>query len=127
MLFKPWSSTSYWSRSTITLQHIILKQLQWQFPVSELGEDSFFVMMGVLHIEMTFQEMFGNWIGSSGWDFKLAKAGVLTPGRTYSALGASNVKRMRYAHEVSCVALFILREEAYLYDTVQRSYSSRYA
>ena len=73
---------------------------------------------------MALQEMFGNWIGGSGCDVKLAEAGVLTPGRAHSALGASNVKRTRYAHEVSCVALFILREEAYPDTTVQRSYSS---
>ena len=69
--------------------------------------------------------MFGKWIGGSGWDVKLAEAGVLTLGRAHSALGASNVKRTRYAHEVSCVALCKLREGAYLDNTVQRSYSSR--
>ena len=60
-----------------------------------------------------------------GWDVKLAEAGVLTLGRAHSALGASNVKSVRYAHEVSCVALFILREKAYLDNTVRRSYPSR--
>ena len=61
-------------------------------------------MMGRLHIEMAFQEMFGKWIGGSGWDVKLAEARVLTPGRAHSALGG---------------------EKAYLDNTVQRSYSSR--
>ena len=78
-------------------------------------------MMGGLHIEMAFREMSGNWIGGSGWDVKLAEAGVLTPGRAHSALGASNVKCTRNAHEVSCVAIFLLREEAYRDNIVQRS------
>ena len=84
-------------------------------------------MMGGLHIEMAFQEMFGKWIGGSAWDVKFAEAGVgiLTPGRTHLALDATSVKQTRYAHEVSCVALFILREEAFLDNAVQRSYCSR--
>ena len=55
----------------------------------------------------------------------LAEARVLAPGRAHSALDTSNVKCIRYAHELSCVALFILREEAYLDNTVQLSYPSR--
>ena len=105
----------------------ILKQLQWQFPDSGLGEDSFFVMMGGLHIEMAFQEMLGKWLGGSGWDVKLSEAGVFTAGRAHSALGASNVKRTRYAHDVTCVALYILREEAYQEDTREATNISREA
>ena len=58
-------------------------------------------MMWGLQIEMAPQEIFGNWIGGSGWDVKFAEAGVLTPGHVHSALDASNVKRARYTHKVS--------------------------
>ena len=80
----------------------ILKQLQWQFPESELGEGLSFCDDGGTPHRMAFQEMFGKWIGGSGWDVKLAEAGVLTPGRAHSALGASNVKRTCY---VMCCSL----------------------
>ena len=36
-----------------------------------------------------------------------------TPGRAESFLTGSQVKRSRYAHQVSCAALYLLAQEAY--------------
>ena len=44
------------------------------------------------------------------------KAGIATMGRCEALMKSTHVKRTRYAHEVSLVSLFLLRNEAYSVD-----------
>ncbi|MES9882214.1 MAG: hypothetical protein ABW185_15180 [Sedimenticola sp.] len=88
------------------------KQVQWRWP-DELGEDKYVLMMGGLHIEMAAQSMMGKMLKGSGWVQVLTEAGVLTSGRATSALADHYVKRTRYAHHVTLVACYVLRNEAY--------------
>ena len=62
-------------------------------------------MMGPLHIEMVFLAVIGNWLIGSGWCEFYAKSGVNTYGKNESFLTVSNVKRSRYAHQVTLATL----------------------
>ena len=88
------------------------KQVQWMYP-EFYGESKVVMMMGALHIEMAFLNTIGDWLEGSGWVEILAKAEVNTPGRAESFLSGSQVKRTRYAHQVSCAALYLLLQEAF--------------
>lgn len=92
--------------------YAIAKQIQWRFPNSH-GENKVLVMMGGLHIEMMIINLLGKWLLKSGWTETLANAGVASVGVAETCLTSSHVKRARYAHEVTIVALNILQEEAY--------------
>lgn len=92
--------------------YAISKRLQWKFP-SILGEDKYVLMMGALHIEDKVQLMVGKLIRGSGWEWALSKAEVFTSGRASSTLDDHHIKRTRYAHQVSVVALSLLKQEAY--------------
>eukprot|EP00112_Aurelia_sp_Birch-Aquarium-sp1_P011752 Seg2473.2 transcript_id=Seg2473.2/GoldUCD/mRNA.D3Y31 product="hypothetical protein" protein_id=Seg2473.2/GoldUCD/D3Y31 len=88
------------------------KQVKWMYP-EFYGESKIVMMMGALHIEMAFLNTIGDWLEGSGWVEILVKAEVNTPGRAESFLSGSQVKRSRYAHQVSCAALYLLLEEAF--------------
>ena len=79
--------------------YALAKQIQWTWP--ELGEESFVVMLGGLHIEMAVLSMLGKWLEGSGWSSALVEAGIVTSGRAEVMLSASHVKRTRYAHQVT--------------------------
>ncbi|CAB4025239.1 hypothetical protein ROHU_037104 [Paramuricea clavata] len=87
------------------------KQVQWMYP--EFYGESNVVMMGAFHIEMAFLNTIGDWLEGSGWVEVLAKAEVNTPGRAESFLSGKQVKRSRYAHQMSCSALYLLVQDAY--------------
>ncbi len=59
--------------------YTLAKQIQWNWPVTH-GEDSFVVMFGGLHIEMTAMKMIGDLLTDSGWSGALVKANVASPG-----------------------------------------------
>jgi len=44
--------------------YISAKQIQWTW--QELGEESFFVMLGGLHIKMAMLTMLGKWLVEAG-------------------------------------------------------------
>lgn len=77
------------------------------------GESKAVMMMEALHIEMVFSNTIGDWLEGSGWAEVLAKAEVITPGRAESFICGKRVKRSRYAHQVSCSALYLLVCNAY--------------
>lgn len=93
-------------------QPAIAKQIQWRFPNTH-GENKLLVMMGALHIEMMVINLLGKWLSQSGWTETLTNAGVASVGVAEACLTSSHVKRARYAHEVTIVALNTLQEEAY--------------
>ena len=89
------------------------KQIQWMYP-DLYREDKLVMMMGGLHIEMAFLDAIGDWLEGSGWAEVLVKAQVNTPGRAESFLSGKQVKRSRYAHQVSCAGLHLLLQDAFV-------------
>lgn len=71
------------------------------------------LFIGGLHIEKSFLAVIGTWLEGSGWEDALVKSGITTPGRAEGLLKSDHIKRARYAHEVSLVALNILLFEIY--------------
>ena len=92
--------------------YAIAKQLQWMFP-DTLGEDKVVLMMGALHIEDKMHQMIGKLLRDSGWSNILTQAQVLTSGRAQSVLDEHHIKRTRYAHQVSVMGLYMLRQKSY--------------
>src|SRR6218665_3211292 len=64
---------------------------------------------------MMVLNILGKWLVNSWWTDVLVNAGVTSVGVAETCLTASHVKRARYAHEVSVVALSSLQELAYRY------------
>ena len=89
--------------------YAIAKNLQWKFP-KVYGEDHLVIMLGGLHIEMAIATMIGKWLTGSGWTEMLMRAEFATSGRCDMLLRGSNVKRSRYAHEVTLAVLHILKK-----------------
>ena len=93
--------------------YAIIKLIQWQFP-DTLGEDKLVVIMGALHIEDKMHLMIGKLLRDTGWATILSQAEVLTSGRAQSTLNEHHIKRTRYAHQVSFVSLYMLKQNAYV-------------
>ena len=60
--------------------YVIAKRIQWQWP-EEYGIYRFLIMLGGLHIEMTYLSALGDWLDCSGWvaaitNLEIAKGGV---------------------------------------------------
>lgn len=70
-------------------------------------------VVGGLHIEKSFLSVIGTWLEGSGWEEALVTAGITTPGRAEGLLKSEHIKKARYAHEVSIVALNILLLETF--------------
>ena len=98
--------------------YAIIKLIQWQFP-DTLGEDKLVVIMGALHIEDNMHLMIGKLQHDTGWDIILSQAEVLTSGRAQSTLDEHHIKHTRYAHQVSLVALYVLKQSAYVLEVLQ--------
>ena len=83
--------------------YAIAKQVQWSKP-----EDykDVVVMMGPLHIEMAFLNAIGDWLEGSGWVDIFEKARLTT-------VGCIEVKRSRYAHQVSLASLVKLAKDGF--------------
>ena len=75
------------------------------------GEDKLVVIMGALHIE---DKMISKLLRDTGWATILSRAEVLTSGRAQSTLNEHHIKRTRYAHQVSLVSLYMLKQNAYV-------------
>ena len=93
--------------------YAIIKLIQWQFP-DTLGEYKLVVIMGALHIEDNMHLMIGKLQRDTGWATILSQAEVLTSGRAQSTLNEHHIKRTRYAHQVSLVAMYVLKQSAYV-------------
>ena len=71
-------------------------------------------MMGALHIEDKMHLMTGELLLDSRWATTvLSQAEVLTSGHAQSALNEHHIKRTRYAHKVSPMSLYLLKQAAY--------------
>ena len=86
--------------------YALIKLIQWQYP-DTLGEDKM-----ALHIEDNIHIMIGKLLRDSGWTTVISRAGVLTSGRAQSALNEHHIKRTRYAHQVSLMSLYMLKQTA---------------
>ena len=90
--------------------YVLGKRVQWMYP--EKYHNAIW-LMGPLHIEMSYMSAIGSWLRESGWIEAFEKSNLTTPGRIESFLNGSNVKRCRYAHQVSLAALTKLAEKAF--------------
>ena len=91
----------------------LAKKLQWKFPQSDHGEDSFLVTLGAMHTEKMLWSLSGDWLNGSGWTTALTNSGISTSGKAESFIGVHHICRTRYMHQVSVAALYILIETAY--------------
>ncbi len=73
----------------------LAKKIQWTWP-DVYGEDKFVVMMGGLHIELSFLKVLGDWLEDSGWTSILATSNVTTEGRADSILKGSHSSRAQW-------------------------------
>ena len=62
---------------------------------------------------MAYMCALGDWLDGSGWIDIFQKANINTPGRIESFLKGSNVKRSRYAHQVSLSSLVAISRKAF--------------
>ena len=92
---------------------MLAKKLQWKFPQTELGEDSFLVILGPMHIEKMLWSLSGDWLDGSGWTTALTNSGISTSGKAQSFIGVHHICRTRYIHQVSVAALYVLIKKAY--------------
>ena len=60
--------------------YAIAKKVQWTWP-NDYGETCYVVLLGGLHIEMSFLKVIGDWLQGSGWVELMTKGGVCTEGR----------------------------------------------
>ena len=98
--------------------YAIIKLIQWQFP-DTMGEDKLVAIMGALHIEDNMHLMVGKLQHDTGWATILSQVEVLTSGRALYALDEHHIKRTRYAHQVSLVALYMVKQSAYVLGVLQ--------
>ncbi len=91
----------------------LAKKLQWKFPQTDHGEDSYLVTLGAMHTEKMLWGVSGDWLDGSGWTTALTNSGISTSGRAQSFIGVNHICRTRYMHQVSVAALYILIKMAY--------------
>lgn len=70
-------------------------------------------MMGPLQTEIAFISAIGDWIEGSGWVYIFKRSKINTVGRYESFLDVTNVKRSRYAHQVTLAPLVYLSNIAF--------------
>ena len=70
-------------------------------------------MCGGVHIEMALWKVVGACLSESGWTVARADAGIATQGTAESFLIVSHVMRTRRAHQVTILALSVLRQRAF--------------
>ena len=61
--------------------------------------------MGPLHIEIGFTSAIREWLRGSGWVDIFKRSKINAVGRIESFLSGTNLKRSRYAHQVSLASL----------------------
>ena len=109
MLIK--EQTSFLNKGQIPVMTIdqplyaLAKFLQWTKP-DTLGEQHILVVIGDLHIEMTFMKCIGDLLDGSGWTFLLTSSMIVTTGKANAMLPASsNMVLCRYLHRVTACVL----------------------
>ena len=95
--------------------YAIGKQVQWTFPVQF---KNIFWVMGPLHIEMVILNCIGDSLRGSGWCEVYEASKINTPGRIDSFLKGNQVKRSRYAHQVTLSVLLTLARDSFEYQTM---------
>ena len=90
----------------------LAKQAQWKWPESHV-ESQFVIVFGGLHLEMAFLRVVGELLYGSGWSKALVDGNITTNERADSLTGSSHVTRSRWAHKVTCAALYALQQAAY--------------
>ena len=83
----------------------IAKQLQWYYS-DHYGITIFVIMMGALHIKMSFLGALGDWLGGSGWTTLITDANVTRPGVALSLLSGENVAPSKYSHQITVCVLY---------------------
>ena len=102
------------------------KFIWWTWPIT-LGEDSFIIIFGSLHLEMGMWKMLGHCLASSEWTIALSEdaAGIATAGIADRFLKNFHLTRTCRAHQLtSSVALIILQPKVYQPSKDDRSRSS---
>ena len=89
----------------------LAKYVQWSWPQS-LGEQSFVVMLGGLHIEMALWSTIGDFLDQCGWTTALCEAGIATAGVADSFLKVSHLTRTRRSHQITALVLSMLQQDA---------------
>ena len=51
------------------------------------------MLLGGLHIEITFLKVLGNWLDGSGWESVMASAGITTEGRVAALIKEAHTSR----------------------------------
>ena len=92
--------------------YILQKKCQLKYP-EEVGESKVVCFMGFLHIEMAALQCGGKLLGGSGWERMFNLSNIFPPGVASSLVGSSDVKRARYAYELTLVWLHQMKLEAY--------------
>ena len=90
--------------------YAIGKQVQWLY-LDKYGDHKVLLMMDPLYIEISFLNLLGNWLESSGWTESLVKAKITSPGKAESFLSDSHPKCSRYTLQVTCASLSLLISE----------------
>ena len=91
----------------------LAKKLQWKYPQTEHGEDSFLVTLGAMHTEKMLWGVSGDWLDGGGWITVLTNSGISTGSKAQSFISAHHICRTRYMHQVSVAALYMLMRKAY--------------
>ena len=71
--------------------YTLSKRLQWIFCDTDIAEDKFLVMSGVVHTEKMLWTTSGDWLESSGLTTAITNAGVATSGTAQSSIGAAHI------------------------------------
>lgn len=91
---------------------LICKEIQWAWP-ADYGLNKFVILMGGLHIEFEIMKILGNLLDNSGWTYVIAKAGLCGSGTADSMLKAKDLKKTRYAYQVTASCLSLLQRDSY--------------
>ena len=62
---------------------------------------------------MASQECGGKLLAGSGWERMFSLGKIFTPGVASSLLGGKNIKRTRYAYQLTLALLYILKVQAH--------------
>ena len=71
----------------------LAKKLQWKYPHTEHGKDSFLVTLGAMHTEKMLWGVSGEWLGGSGWITELTYSGISTSGKAQSFISVHHICR----------------------------------
>ena len=86
--------------------------IQWKWPATH-GEDKMIIMFGGLLLEKGLWIALGDLLASSGWTDALTDTAIATVGTADSFLKCMHITRTRHAHQLTTLALSILRKNGY--------------